>query len=133
MERSIIERSIIEHNRTFVYRMVCLFVCLNIIVDKNKSYDTCLKYHRSPVSILHHRKPVKLIKVDAVRAKSNRIRFDCVRFVRPVRKSNSHNTRRSTLFDLRTRSNTNCSIRARSVFCSILLDQIPRAICLKVK
>ena len=28
---------------------VCLFVCLNITVDKNKSYDKCLKYHRSPV------------------------------------------------------------------------------------
>ena len=45
--------------------------------------------------------------------------FDFVRM-------SSHKIRSSILFDLRTRSNTNRSIRVRSVFCSILFNPIPR-------
>ena len=42
--------------------------------------------------------------------------FDFVRFVRSVRKPNSHKIRCSVLFDLRTRSNTNRTRIVRSVF-----------------
>ena len=52
--------------------------------------------------------------------------FDFVLLVRSVRKSNSHKIRCPILFNLRTRSNTNRSIRVRSVFCSILFDPIRR-------